>query len=85
MKMGGSEERKDAVMCRMSGKRRKRNVSERRTAGTSACRTTSACTQALLRDSRGKFLSKLLAATREKGSCLVPEDPGLWQIHERKQ
>lgn len=66
-------DRWDAVVCYTRDERKKRNVPERRSAGTSACETSSACTKEWLRSSEGKFLHELLAGTRERAFFVVQE------------
>lgn len=49
VKTGRRRDREDGVAWYMQNEKKRRNVSEGKAAGTSACKTTSECTEAWLR------------------------------------
>lgn len=61
--MESSRDREDAVLGYVRGRKRRISVFRRRTAGTGACGTTSACKYGWLGSSGGKSLSELFAVT----------------------
>lgn len=68
-----SRDKREAVVCYMGGKIKRRNVSQRRTASTSACGRTTACTEEWLRSSGGRPPPELLVVTRKRGVFVIRE------------